>query len=184
MISYRSQNKTSEGSRPCSCLCQKRPQIRIMRGQEKYSLINPGRMWSSMFGEIKLKKTMPITRYAERVVSGDGHSLFHKVKKCGNKNVSNISQSWKNTTFVEQYVKPYIFTKFDRLNESRKAKNNRHSKYCILKIFNEAERPYSNSCVRSWDNKYPYHKTNYGRDSVNGDFPCAEWENATKIHGN
>ena len=69
----------------------------------------------------------------------------------------------KPGTYIDYHVKPYLCTKFgdsSLKNEFRNAKRGLLIKWSIMRIFNEAE--------------------NYGRESVNGDFPCAKLENAKK----
>ena len=69
-------------------------------------------------------------------------------------------------------------------NEPRNAKIAWLIKWPITRIFNKAEPPWSNSSeiIRLWN---PCHISKWsvkinGRESANGDFPCAKLENAKK----
>ena len=68
-------------------------------------------------------------------------------------NVKNIRQNFflatmkKPGTYIDNHVKPYLCTKFgdsSLKNEFRNGKRGRLIKWSIMRIFNEAEPPWSN----------------------------------------
>ena len=84
--------------------------------------------------------------YGRESVNGD----FPCAKLENAKKIANfflMATMKKPGTFIDDHVKPYLCTKFgdsSLKNEFRNAKRGRLIKWSIMRIFNEAEPPWSN----------------------------------------